>query len=815
MRAGVAGTVSLILTVEVDGTVSNVEVEVGLGGGLTEAATAAALAARFHPATDGEGRPIRSRLRWQVRFTLPEQRTRLAPDGGAPPAAPPSPASPAPGALHPGVERFPLGPTAELAIEVREKGTGKRLPEATIYLEDVGELLHLDDQARTSRRLAPGAYVVVVRAPGHAQEDRIERLYGGQRLARTYFIPKERLNEHETVVRAPTPRAETGVVSLEAEEIHNIPGTFGDPFRTALLLPGVGSIISGLGYPVIRGDSPGDNGTFIDEIKVPLLYHLGFGPAVVHPLYLSSLDFSPGNFPAEFGRFSGALIQAHTSDAPPEPQTMLSVDLFKFSAFHSRPVKVRDHEAAVSAAARYGTFAFLARAIDPRAVLSYWDYQVRADLKVGNGDLRLLVFGAEDRTGRLAGVEDSGEMVGDEILRLGFHRLALRYRGRWPRVRLDAGFEIGPDYTSSTGNPQRNNEDAIHLTELVARPYVAATVPLGSKLRLRFGTDLLIQAWRVDIGFVDVPGELANELFPRWALTPGLFVQADWEPTPRLLIRPGVRLDHYEYAMTSGTVRQTGVDPRIAARFALRPGLSVKGGFGLYQSPPRFLVPWPGLEGIGLAQGLNRSYQASLGAELVLPWNATLDGQVYYNWMPNLSEYPIGDESARPSTHDSGQSTYRGRAYGIELIARRRLGQRLFGWVTYSLARAQRDYPLAGWRPADFDQTHLVNVVASYALGRAWTVSGVFHYNSGRPYTPGLSPDELQLPDRNRGRLPDYWRVDVRIEKREAFDTWYLDFYVDWLNVSLRREAVSWDYYRMDAETILLTLPTFGLQVVF
>src|SRR6185436_12628058 len=117
------------------------------------------------------------------------------------------------------------------------------------------------------------------------------------------------------------------------------------------------------------------------------------------PLYLSSLDFSPGNFPAEFGRFSGALIQAHTSDAPPEPQTMLSVDLFKFSAFHSRPLKVRGHEAAVSAAARYGTFAFLARAIDPRAVLSYWDYQLRGDLRVqgGRGELRVLLFGAQDR----------------------------------------------------------------------------------------------------------------------------------------------------------------------------------------------------------------------------------------------------------------------------------------------------------------------------------------------------------------------------------------------------------------------------------
>jgi hypothetical protein len=69
--------------------------------------------------------------------------------------------------------------------------------------------------------------------------------------------------------------------------------------------------------------------------------------------------------------------------------------------------------------------------------------------------------------------------------------------------------------------------------------------------------------------------------------------------------------------------------------------------------------------------------------------------------------------------------------------------------------------------------------------------------------------------DRNLNRLPDFWRIDMRIEKREAFDTWYLDFYVDWLNVSLRREATSWNDERMQAESVVLTIPTIGLQAMF
>jgi len=38
---------------------------------------------------------------------------------------------------------------------------------------------------------------------------------------------------------------------------------------------------------------------------------------------------------------------------------------------------------------------------------------------------------------------------------------------------------------------------------------------------------------------------------------------------------------------------------------------------------------------------------------------------------------------------------------------------------------------------------------------------------------------------------------------------------VDWLNISLRREAVGWNAALMRADSVLLTIPTIGLQAVF
>jgi len=811
-KAGLEGDVALILTIDLNGAVTDVAVESGLPAGLTEAAVEAARNTKFTPATDSEGRPTPTRLRWLMHFTLPERRTPAPPSHPGPDAGT-APARPAPD--H--VQTVALGEDATLVLRIREKGTGKDLPAAQVFVEDIGEVLALDARARGERRLAPGAVAIVVRAPGHHQEEFIERLHPGERVERTYFVEKERLNEFETIVHGRPPRAETGVVTLQAEEIHNLPGTFGDPFRTVMLLPGVGSIMSGIGYPVIRGEAPGQTGTFIDEVRVPLLYHLGFGPAIIHPLFLESLDFHPGNFPAEYGRFTGALIQAHTAKAPQDVQTMLSADLFKLSAYHSHPFTLSGHDASLEVAARYGTFAFLARAIDPRMVLEYWDYQLRGDIKFAHGELRLLIFGSQDTSGTTAGMNDFGQPEPENLLRLGFHRLTLNYRGSWGGTRLETGLELGPDTTNLTGASPSMPGESLNLRELIARPYVTVSQAIGTKLKLRTGGDLLLERWSDRLGANSSLAGIYELLgFPKDGLTPGAFLQADWQPTPRWLISPGVRVDHYRYNLVGGRQQHSSVDPRLAVRLTLRPGLSIKGGIGVYHSPPRFILPWPGLSGFGLDRGLNRSLQSTLGVELNLPWDATLDGQIYYNDLSRVTEFSF-TQQARMDNETLGdilQATHPGRAYGLEVIARRRLGHRLFGWVTYTYSRSERNYSGAGWRPADFDQPHLVNAVVSYAMGRSWTVSSVYHYNSGHPFTV-VTHTGVDQTDRNLRRFSDFWRVDLRIEKREAFDTWYLDFYVDWLNISLRSEAVSWNTDTNRENTVLLTIPTIGLQAVF
>ena len=73
-------------------------------------------------------------------------------------------------------------------------------------------------------------------------------------------------------------RREPGRTTLSAAEVRETPGAFGDAFRAVEVLPGVTPPLGGVPYFFVRGAPPNANGTFVDGIRVPLLFHVGLGP---------------------------------------------------------------------------------------------------------------------------------------------------------------------------------------------------------------------------------------------------------------------------------------------------------------------------------------------------------------------------------------------------------------------------------------------------------------------------------------------------------------------------------------------------------
>ena len=148
-----------------------------------------------------------------------------------------------------------------------------------------------------------------------------------QELAVTYFVERDRYNTYETVVVGARRREEVSRITLRGAEIKEIPGTFGDPFRVIQALPGVGSVVSLLPFPIVRGASPGSTGFLLDGTRVPLLYHLLLGTSVIHPEFIDEIQFYPGGAPAPTAGYVGGIIDGRTARLPRPDEHLVDIDL--------------------------------------------------------------------------------------------------------------------------------------------------------------------------------------------------------------------------------------------------------------------------------------------------------------------------------------------------------------------------------------------------------------------------------------------------------------------------------------------------------
>jgi hypothetical protein len=188
----------------------------------------------------------------------------------------------------------------------------------------------------------------------------------------------------------------------------------------------------------------------------------------------------------------------------------------------------------------------------------------------------------------------------------------------------------------------------------------------------------------------------------------------------------------------------------------------------------------------------------------------------------------------------------KGRAYGMELILKREFSERFFGWIAYTLSRSEQttysvNAPMTGttvgslqngttnppYFPTDFDETHNLIAVASYAPNPRWRLGTRFRLVTGAPDTPtmeGAFDADSGLYACRQGpvnwiRKPTFHQLDLRVDRLWTFNAWQLGLYVDVQNVynAKNPEATIQDYRCRSSEPIrgIPFLPDFGIKGVF
>ncbi|MBX3273416.1 MAG: TonB-dependent receptor [Sandaracinaceae bacterium] len=656
----------------------------------------------------------------------------------------------------------------------------------------------------------------------------------------------------ELGVTAQVERRETGAaerITLRGAELTTVPGTFGDPVRVVAALPGVARSPFGVGYFLVRGANFQNTGYFIDGFPVPILYHLVAGPAVLHGSLVEEMHFYPGGYPVSYGRYTAGIVALETAPIVLEREFRAEVQIDGYRGSVLATLVLPDRLGSISASFRRSYYDLVfpiyqevyGRAAEdlvhnPFAGIQFYylDVAVRAELRLSDRvRASVLVLGSEDsfdQRGSLAGGRASEGARTN--LGIDFQRAIVRLR-----VRLDEGATLsiagmlGRDGNRFDSAQPGRESLRFEQESFIAGLRVDASVRWSPEVQTRFGLDVLASLFGLSATLPTPPGfgEYPRPIFDPRLLSVGqtlvsqtaaLYLEQVFLFSP-VELSLGGRFELMNHAIRTDAYP----DPRAVARWQVVPELAIKAASGLFSQPPNPYSASP--RGGNPALPAERSWQSSLGVEATLPESIEARVTGYYTRFFQLTRATDAITTAedgqlrRVTALGDGQ----GQAYGLEVLLRRRLADGLFGWLSYTLSRSERF--LEGGRvvPFQFDQTHVLNLAASYGFDGwrfgvrfqlatgAWTTrvdGAAFDADAGAysPYRRGLSE-----------RLPLYHRLDVRMDREFRVGPLRGAVFVDIQNIynAPSQEGVLYQYDFRATEPLpgIPILPTVGVSFFY
>jgi len=828
IEARAEATVVLQIDIDADGRVEAVEVLESAASAFAFD-TAAIEAARqfvFEPAEAG-GVRVPVRITYRYHFRLTEQLADPAPM----PAA---------------TERAAAG-VVNFKGQLLERGTRDPLPGLLVTVfRGEGETLEgfeaITDAAGTFAfyDLPDGDWRVDIAPEGYFPFRTTETVSGTEQVEAVYFVERGVYNPFDVFVEAVRPRKEVTRRTLQSAEIELIPGNFGDPIKVVRNLPGVARPYFASPAIIVRGSSPEDTRVYVDGVLVPLIYHFGGLRSIIPIGMIDSIDFLPGNFSAYYGQSMGGVLDVKLKRLRPDAvHGYTDVNVFDAGAWLEAPI---GDDAAIAVALRRSyidsvlTWAVPDNApVDVLTAPRYWDYQTLASWRPAPGhELRLFVFGSDDVLEAL--FENPAE--GDIALKSGQFFASTAF------FRAVADHTYTPDESFSNTVRLafgRDTVDAslgdqffarIGLTQLTVRD--TARLEVGRHTVLTAGVDSNIGFTHADFlaprprkegdpdRFTDRNLDDAIRLEQdQVAGGAAVFLEAELSAIERLTVTSGVRLERIE------PIGDFVIDPRLSARVQLSEPWAVVAGVGIFHQPPS---PDETAAGFGNPDlSAEQAIHYSLGGEYKPRPHLQLDATVFYKDMSALVSRAAGtvDDGGALSLLNYNNGG-RGRVYGLEVLAKHAFSNNFFGWITYTVSRAERlDYGSDTWRLFDFDQTHILTVIGSYQLPWNWQLGAAWRLTSGNPETPVVGAvfdsdqDEYKriLGAPNSGRLPPFHQLDLRVDKRWIYDTWRLSVYLDVQNVYNQTNTnfrdYNFDFSQVQQQQGLPVLPLLGAKGEF
>lgn len=583
-------------------------------------------------------------------------------------------------------------------------------------------------------------------------------------------------------------------IRLELDGIRNIPGTFGEPFRTLALMPGTVPVANGQPYVYVRGAPPSGTVYLYDDIAIPLIFHSALGPTTVQPGLIGGISLFSGAAPARYGGATGGVVAARArrfdEDRVHGEAELRAIDV---SSWVNVPMP---RKGSMTLGGRYGFPNLILGAVNVDADVRYWDYQYRTGVEMSpRSRFEVIALGGRDSS-----VLDSREPSETLSFDLQFHRVDVRFAGKVKRWDFIGSMLYGYDFSDVDDASGAAVSDAgARIHRFGPRLWAVYGAP---KAQLRIGGEFsgLFGAVRCAQGFenLSTPCDPAFAAQDRRTIG-GAFVDANVSAVSWLDLSLGVRADVWN---TAGS-RDAAVSPRVRASFHAKNVADLFVGWGFGIRPATFAIPLPGLGDVPLEPGLQRANQTEGGLRFFLPREVTLETRGYLNVYRDLrfvdifTEPEISDDpTLTPIPAGVLEDSANGRSYGFELLLQRPFEVGLSTLASYTLgfsdltARAfLRDGTTQelAYTPS-YDVRHVINAALAWQSKFGLILSARVFSRSGRA-EGWLWLDPSGTVRQYVQRVPWFTRLDLMVAYEWAKPGRRMRISLEWINVTRARDA--------------------------
>ena len=692
---------------------------------------------------------------------------------------------------------------SELIVTVKGRGLGKVLRRAEVRLGD--QIYYTDTKGRvTLPSTNPEALVLVDKSDYERAIVKMKDLIGDPVI----YLDPGAPDDNEVIVMGSRDTAPSKKIISTRETARVAPG--GDPVQVTKLLPGV--VSSGFGNQIIvRGSAPEDTGYYLDDIKVPKMFHQIGNLSIVPDLVIEQLDFTTGGFSAEHGDATGGILVLQTTkEAVEESRSELRLNIpFYTTLYHEEPV---GENASVAVSARHSlTEWIIPQVIDSMAeegsdvtvVPTFADAMVTYTTKdeYTNNKATLLV----SRDGVVAGIPS--EVFADEEGRAeiefedGFSLLAWEH-GR----RLEDGWKLRTTpqvvYEKQQFTVGENKGDirstASRLPSVLSKRYGK-----GRYLKLGFTPSYTDASFDVE----SIQGDSDDPFFdpeeaPVYKVDRNLsvrradsFVAVDhlWGS---VTLSPGILVQY------SDIVDDAAVDPRLSFKYSLTSDFSFKGAVGQYSKEPQ------------TAEASREFGNPDLGFETAYHYILGLEGKIGDRWQYDFQGFQkrvIHLIRSHPTKRYEDEGTL--KVWGLELFLRRFLTEKTFGWLAYTYSvTEERANDQSPFHRSPFDITHVVHFAWAYKVTANWDLGTRIDWRSGDPYTPVTgavynSDTDRYSPTYEENNpysesYPSFDSIDLFAQYESFNDEWTFvhRFGIQYLSLSKEASGIEYNYDYTESE---------------